>query len=206
MVEMMTVIAIIGIVSAMALVAWYNEMPIIRADSAMELLQAQIRQARETAVDLRRTIQVTFSGTGTVTTVEQLVNVTTTPPTVTGTQTLTTFAIDPNQMTFAILAGVPDTLDKFGNTTASPGYCVASSGICLGSGTCGAPAALPCTINFQADGTVVNSSGNYFNGTIFLATVGNAANPANPLTARAVTLLGATGRIKGYRYNGSTWF
>jgi hypothetical protein len=26
------------------------------------------------------------------------------------------------------------------------------------------------------------------------------------LTARAVTILGATGRIKGYRYSGSAWF
>ncbi len=206
MVEMLLVIAIIGIVTAMALVAWYNEMPMIRADSAFELMEAQLRQARETAVDLRRTIEVTFSGTGTMTTIEQTVNVTTTPPTVTGTTTLNTFVLDPNTMTYTVLSGVPDTTDAFGNTTTSPGYCVASSGICFNNTACGSPSALPCTIYFQGDGTVVNSSGTYINGTIFMAAVGNASNPANPLTARAVTILGATGRIKGYRYTGTQWY
>ncbi len=203
MVEMLLVIAIIGIVTAMALVAWFNEMPMIRADSAMELMESQVRQARETAVDLRRTIQVTFSSTGTMTTVEQTVNVTTTPPTVTGTTTLNTFVLDPNTMTYTVLTGVPDTPDKFNSPT---NYCVTSSGICFNNSACGSPAVLPCTINFQGDGTVVNSSGAYINGTIFMAAIGNSSNPANPQTARAITITGSTGRIKGYRYTGTQWY
>jgi prepilin-type N-terminal cleavage/methylation domain-containing protein len=201
-VEMLVVIAIIGIVSAMALVAFFNEMPMLRADSAMQLMETQLRQARETAVDLRRNIQVTFSGTGKMATVEQKLDITTTPPTVTGTTTLNTFVLDPSQITFTVLTGVPDTPDAF-NT---PNVCVASSGICFNNSACGSPAALPCTITFQGDGTLVNSAGAYINGTVFMGAVGNAPNPTNPQTARAVTILGATGRIKGYRYNGKAWF
>jgi len=44
--ELMAVIAIMGIVSAMSFVAFVNVLPTIRADSAMQFLEAQIRQAR----------------------------------------------------------------------------------------------------------------------------------------------------------------
>ncbi|MGA2984526.1 MAG: prepilin-type N-terminal cleavage/methylation domain-containing protein [Terriglobia bacterium] len=195
--ELLTVIAIIGIVSAMALVAFFKELPMIRADSSMELMEAQLRQAREIALDQRRNIQVTFSGTGTMAIVEQTLNVTTTPPTVTGTTTLGSFVLDPNEMVFTVLTGVPDTPDGFGNTSA---VCVTSSGICFNNSACGATPALPCTITFQGDGTVVNSTGTNINGTVFMGTGGNS------LTARAVTILGSTGRIKGYRYHGNAWF
>ena len=196
MVELLVTIAIIGIVTAIAALTFTNALPSLRADSAMQLLQNDLRQARETAVDQRRSIQVTFKGVGEMVTVRQNLNVTTTPPTVISTTTVSDLVLNPNQMTFLVVASVPDTPDKF-NT---PSVCVASSGICFNNGACGSPAALPCTITFQGDGTVTNSSGTYINGTVFIGAAGN------PLTARAVTILGATGRIKAYRYNGKVWF
>lgn len=55
------------------------------------------------------------------------------------------------------------------------------------------------TIAFLSDGTAVNSTNQLMNGTAFMAIAGQ------PSTARAVTVMGATSRIKGYRYNGSAW-
>lgn len=206
MVELLTVIAIIGIVSAMALVAFFNEMPTLRADSAMQLLESELRQSREAAVDQRRNYIVTFSGVGSSVTCStgSIIPGAAACPNSNGggINEVSSYVLDPSQMTFTVLTGVPDTPDAFGNTTT----CAPSSGICFNNSTCGSPAALPCFIIFQGDGTVVNSSGTYVNGTVFMGQVGNAPNPTNPLTARAITILGSTGRIKGYRYNGKTWF
>jgi Tfp pilus assembly protein FimT len=186
MVEVLAVIAIIGIISGMVLVAFYKVLPTLRADSAMQLVKAQLRQARETAVDQRRNIQVTFQGTGELVTVRQNLDITTTPPTVTSTTTLGDVVLSTKQGQFGVLTGVPDTPDGFGNSTAV-------------NFNCGTPT-LPCTITFQSDGSVVDHTGAYINGTVFMGTAGTA------LTARAITILGSTGRIKGYRYNGTAWF
>ncbi len=54
-------------------------------------------------------------------------------------------------------------------------------------------------LTFLTDGTLVDDSGNAVSGTIF---IGLADHPE---TARAVTILGATGRIRGYRWTGTKW-
>ena len=53
-------------------------------------------------------------------------------------------------------------------------------------------------ITFQADGTVVDSSGNYTNPTLYFYN-----NMAAKETASAVSILGAAGRIKVWRYSSS---
>jgi len=54
-------------------------------------------------------------------------------------------------------------------------------------------------LTFLTDGTLVDASGNPVSGTIFIGL------PDHPETARAVTVLGATGRIRGYRWTGTEW-
>jgi prepilin-type N-terminal cleavage/methylation domain-containing protein len=55
------------------------------------------------------------------------------------------------------------------------------------------------TVMFNTDGSLIDESGMAVNGTIFLA-VPNVGN-----TVRAITVQGSTGRVKGFRYNGTTW-
>jgi prepilin-type N-terminal cleavage/methylation domain-containing protein len=55
------------------------------------------------------------------------------------------------------------------------------------------------SLTFMSDGTLVDQTGTPVNGTLFLGIAGH------PETARAVTILGATGRIRGYRWTGSEW-
>ena len=54
-------------------------------------------------------------------------------------------------------------------------------------------------LTFLSDGTLVDDSGNPVNGTILVGLENH------PETARAVTILGATGRIRGYRWTGDEW-
>ncbi|MGA3164490.1 MAG: prepilin-type N-terminal cleavage/methylation domain-containing protein [Terriglobia bacterium] len=175
LIEMLVTISIIGILSGMAYLAFINVMPTVRADSALQLLAVQLRQAREASVDQRRIIQVTFKGTSEIVTVRQNLDLTTTQ--------LSDYFL-PYQMAYSVLSGVGDTPDHFGNSSAVSLNCTG----------------MPCTITFQSDGAVFDSSGNFVNGTVFIGISGRKQ------TARAVTILGATGRIKGYRYSGTSWF
>lgn len=54
-------------------------------------------------------------------------------------------------------------------------------------------------MKFTPDGQLVDGDGNSINGTVFLAMSGA------PRSARAVTVLGATGRIRSYRWDGKSW-
>jgi prepilin-type N-terminal cleavage/methylation domain-containing protein len=54
-------------------------------------------------------------------------------------------------------------------------------------------------VMFGTDGTLIDGNGNPLNGTVFLA----IAN--QPKSVRAVTVLGTTGRIRGYRWFGAAW-
>jgi len=177
--ELVLSVAIIGVVCASAFVAYNNALPLMRADSAMQLLEAALRQARETSVDTRRNFTVTFQGTselvGAVTGVT--CSTSSTPP-----------CFDyflPERMVYTLFTGVPDTPDGFGNAAAVNYNCP--------SGT------LPCTITFSSDGSVEDGQSGSDNGTIFIGI------PGQTKTARAVTILSATGKIKGWQYNGTGW-
>jgi hypothetical protein len=55
------------------------------------------------------------------------------------------------------------------------------------------------TVQFNSDGTFIDQSGNPINGTIFLALSNEATS------FRAITILGGTGRVRGYRWMGTRW-
>jgi len=81
---------------------------------------------------------------------------------------------------FTLWAGVPDSPDGFGNTAP----------VDFGAAT---------EMMFGPDGMFVDVAGVPVNGTVFFGL------PSQPETARAVTVFGATGRVRGYRWNGSAW-
>ena len=65
-VELLVVIGIIFIISAMAIIqllpAWQQS----QSDAAVDQVKSTLRQARETAISQRRTIAVQFSGNNTI--------------------------------------------------------------------------------------------------------------------------------------------
>jgi prepilin-type N-terminal cleavage/methylation domain-containing protein len=85
-----------------------------------------------------------------------------------------------NRIEFQLFDGVPDTPDGFGNEGA----------VDFGGSD---------ALIYLSDGTLVDDEGNPLNGTVFFGL------PEHAETARAVTILGATGRVRGYRWNGDSW-
>jgi Tfp pilus assembly protein FimT len=85
-----------------------------------------------------------------------------------------------NGCRFTLFGDIPDTPDMFGNA---------------------APVNFPGanTLRFLSDGTLVNDQNNPVSGSIFIG------SPNHPETARAVTILGATGRVRSYRWTGTDW-
>jgi len=168
-------------VMAMSVIQMQPFLQQTQANSAQQQLKESLRQARETAISDRRTIVVKFTGTKTTAfyTVAEPSNTVSTTPYLT--------LVLPGAAMFSTLSGEIDTPDSFGKP--------ASGGIEFG-GVTGTPTA---GVEFQSDGTFTDGNGNPINGTIFLAL-------PNVLTsARAITILGNTGRIKVYRYTGTSW-
>jgi Tfp pilus assembly protein FimT len=85
-----------------------------------------------------------------------------------------------NSMEYRLFPGLPDTPDAFG----------AEGGISFGGAT---------TVWFLADGSVSDAVGVPASGTLFLGVADQ------PLTARAVTVIGPTGRIQAFRWDGRAW-
>jgi Tfp pilus assembly protein FimT len=81
---------------------------------------------------------------------------------------------------FALVPLVPDTPDAFGNASA----------VSFGTAT---------TVRFSPDGMLLDQAGASVNGSVFVS-VGNLK-----LSARAATILGAVGRVRGYKWNGTSW-
>jgi hypothetical protein len=55
-------------------------------------------------------------------------------------------------------------------------------------------------IRFAPDGTLVDENGNTLNGTVFLAHTATEV-----MSARALTIFGATGRVRAFRWDGHAW-
>jgi type II secretory pathway pseudopilin PulG len=178
-VELSFAVAIISIVCVIAFESYFNALPSMRANSAMQLLEGALRQARESSVDQRQNFQVTFQGTS------ELVGV---PygATCSGPNIFPCFDYFlPEGFVYVVFSTVGDTPDLYGNSAAVYYNCPGNT--------------LPCTITFQSDGSVLDGGGGSGNGSIFIGLTGQ------PLTARAVTILSATGKIKGWHYTGTGW-
>ena len=80
-----------------------------------------------------------------------------------------------NNAIFALTPAVPDTPDAFG----------AGAAVSFGQAV---------TIMFGTDGTLIDANGSPVNGTVFLSI------PTQSESTRAVTVLGATGRVRGYKW------
>ena len=187
MVEMLVVVGIIFIIGAMALVQLQPSLQKMRANAGRDQIQGALRQAREIAISQRRYVQVQFNVSppcppaGVAPACIALTRLG-------GPADPTLLLTLPIQRTvlYQTFAALPDTPDGFG----VPG----GGGIMFGGVVGG-----PNTMMFQSDGTFVNGAGTTLNGTVFMGVTGI------PSTARAVTVLGTTGRIRAYRSTGSGW-
>ena len=185
LVEILIAVAVMGLVTGISLFTVRTLLPTLKADSALQQILTQLRQVRTMSVNQRRNFTVTFRGTNDLVVVRQEVPPAGVPPPVPAVTTAISDTSLPGRMVYMVSAGVPDTPDGFGNARALH--------FCPASGACSS------SIVFQSNGSVL-ANGKVVNGTVFMGIPGNAK------TARAVTVMGSTGRMRGYRCNGSAWF
>lgn len=170
LVEMMMVAFIGTILVAITSIGIGYVLESTRGDAALAGVMAQLRQARDRAINHRRTIQVDFVEPNEVRTTEL-------DPTG-GPTLLNQFFLEGN-VQFVNFGTVPDTPDGFGDSAAID---FANE-----------------TPYFFVDGSLVDDTGALLSGTIYLGLQNE------PLSARAVTVFGGTGQVRGYAWNGTAW-
>ncbi len=183
MIELVVVVSIILIVTAISITQLKPNLQNARIDAAMREVLETFRQAREFAIANRRYVQVTFPANNQV----QITQLNTLTAGAGGINPiLDTVTLAP-PLTFT-LDGMPDTPDAYGNASAIVFESVAN-------GPVGG-------MVFQSDGEFLDGATFLpINGTVFLGITGQQS------TARAVTVLGTTGRVRGWKSNGATvWY
>jgi len=154
LVEVLVVVALISIGSAVALVQMRSSMQILDADRACDLVMTQLRYARQIAVDQRRNVLVEFLGNNEMKATRQDGG---------GVTTVIYDVTLPAGFTFSMPMGVADTPDGY-----SPGVTAAVYFNGETSGT------------FLGDGVFVNGAGNLLNGAVF--TMGGSGSTARAVT------------------------
>jgi prepilin-type N-terminal cleavage/methylation domain-containing protein len=182
--ETLLVIAIIVIMSAMAVISIYGTLPQQEATASMNSAEAVFRQGRDSAISQRRAYQLVAGAAPLATNQMQLSRIE-----IGGTLTALPIVTLPVPATFMLYNGIPDTPDGYG--TCSNGLCFPGSG---------------GVQQWLSDGTFVNGgTGAPLNATIFIAVPGNSPGDLKNIgTQRAFTVLGTTGRIRAYKWNGGS--
>jgi prepilin-type N-terminal cleavage/methylation domain-containing protein len=185
LIEVLIVVAIASILMAAAILGTKNTLAAYKADAAANVVTSQLRTARQLAISQRRWVQVWFDSAIAAPDYAPHVrywvdNTGTGGPA----QPIVSLPLT-SRTQFTLFAGLPDTPMGFGNASA-----VYIGGV--GGG--------PPTMYFGPTGTFTSakSTSALINGTIFVGI------PGQTLTARAVTILGGTGRVRTYTWNGTS--
>lgn len=176
--EMVTVIAIIFILSAMAIINISGALPGQQTAAGLNAAVAVFRQGHDIAIAQRRYFQLVIPAAN--------------PPNQIGLERLEI----PSGVTPLPVVTLPAPaqfgLDPSITTPPETGLLepTCANGLCFG----GTP-----TQTWLTDGTFVQANGQPLNGVVYIMV------PGNPSAQRAFTVLGSTGRIRTYRWTGKIW-
>ena len=172
LVEMLMTLAVLGVVCAMAVGMTASLINSSKADSAVISAITAVELARDRAIGERRDFRLVFTAPNAI----QIVRIEVPGP---ATTVVMNTVLD-SGLTYMKFTGVPDTPDAFG----------AASAIAFG---------VTPTIEFTSDGSLLDSSGDPINGTVFFGDGVRASS------ARALTIFGATGLVHGWKWDGIRW-
>ena len=204
LIELLVVVAVMGIVSAIALPQMISQRRMVRSAGITREIMTQMRQARQLAMSERKAFTFSYNNVTKQITIIDHNNLRT----------------DPNSGKAVLsLAGYPNTA---GSTVVST-YSLAQGGLNSAEIIYGIPTGLPTgaltdgvsmtalasnklNITFQRDGSVINANGtasdrNPQDKALFIY---NSKLPA--ATASAISVLGASGRVKIWRYDNVSKF
>lgn len=202
LIELLIVVALMGIVSAIALPQMISQRRLMRSTGITREIMTQMRHARQLAMSERKAFTFSYDNLAKQITIIDHNNLRT----------------DPNSGKAVLgLAGYPNTA---GSTVVST-FSLGQGGLNSAEMTYGIPTGLPATaqgaltdgvsmtalasnklnITFQRDGSVINATGtvsdrNPQDQALFIY---NSKVPA--ATASAISVLGASGRVKIWRYD-----
>ena len=185
LVELMIVVGIAGVLAGMATVQISLSKNSARGDAAMRVVLYQMNQARELAIGQRRYMELVFDTTKNEMQVWR-------EDTVATTSLVRNIGFEGGAQ-LGLTTGVPDTPDAFGKT-------MSTSFTSQKNGTFASTTKLTSCVKFAPDGTLVDWNGYVVNGTVFIKFASGDSN-----SVRAVTVLGSTGRVRGYRWDGHAW-
>ena len=178
LVELLMVVAVGGTLAGISIMGFANAATSIRGDNGMVQVMSQLRMARDLAINQRRAMEVEFLAPNEIRITRQDIPA--------GTTLMNQFFLE-GTVQFLQFSGVSDTPDGFGD----------SDEIDFGGGP-------TQQIGFLGDGMLVDLSnpavaGTPVSGTVFLGI------PNQPGSARAVTVFGGTGRVRGYTWIANEW-
>lgn len=173
MVELLMVVTVGAVVASFASVQLGSLMKDAHANDAVQLVGNQLRKIHEKAMDDRTEYVVTFTQPGTMA-VQFVQN---------GVLLNSNRVNLPSDEQFILVPGLPTspkTPDSFGSANSAIDLDQANGG---GSNV----------LYFYPDGTVLNATGGPNNGVVYIA------HPGDLGSARAVSIWGATGRVKSWK-------
>lgn len=143
----------------------------IRGDATMNIVHWQLKMARETAINQRRSVEVQFAPPNFMSVVRRNIP--------TGTTVLSTAVLE-HQTQFYVFTSIPDTPDSFGRASA----------IDFGAAT---------AVMFNSEGQLVDQAGAIINGTVFTGKPGTPMT-ARALTVFGPTSAISTYRWNGAQW------
>jgi prepilin-type N-terminal cleavage/methylation domain-containing protein len=185
MIELGMVVIIICVLAAITVPQVVPFLYTARADATARMVLAQLRQAREYAIANRRYVQISFPpGAGGVMQVQTVIKNSLTAGAGPDSNPITVPLVLP--YTFTTFGALGDTPDAFG-----------TGGAIVFENLNGGPAG---GMYFQSDGELVDALTFLpINGTVFIG------DPGQKTTARAVTVLGTTGRVHAWTATSGQW-
>jgi prepilin-type N-terminal cleavage/methylation domain-containing protein len=144
-VELLTVVAIVSIISAIVIGGFSAYAATVQGDSDMRTVEWQLKLARETAINQRRSVEVQFTAPNHIVLVRHNLPA--------GTTVVSTIYLE-HGAAFMFFGNQPDTPDRFGRATEPVAFGAAQQ------------------ILFTADGMLTDELGNPLNGTVFLGEAG----------------------------------
>ena len=195
--ELLIVVMILVVLSGIAIVSTMGSTQQSRANAAMDAVVSELRLARQMSISLRRNVAVNFTNPNQM----QIVVGTLPgePPAQASTPVLLNDGVN-GGCNFYVYPALPDTPMAFGNGSA----------INFSSAT-GGPA--PAHIIFNSSGALVGTNSDTTIPTNFATDGSNlpvnisifTGVPTQTNAARAITVLGSTGRVRSYYWDGSKW-
>jgi prepilin-type N-terminal cleavage/methylation domain-containing protein len=181
LIEMLIVLAVLGIITALSVVTINSSRLGLTGDGAMRVVLSQMNQARELAITQRRNMQLVFVGSNVIQIKREEV------PAAGGLTTISSVSFE-GRMQFLrpISTNTPD-----GAIVANP----LTPALAFPTGA----SSYATEFKFSPDGTFIDQLGQTLNGTVFVAL------PNDTLSSRAISILGSTGRVRAYRWDGTQW-